>query len=65
MDSKSNVLQRYSRELIAANNDSGAARDTALVWRGQVIESVGTVRATEDASDRLPTWLDRVMRKSA
>ncbi|MEO1593858.1 MAG: hypothetical protein AAFS02_01285 [Pseudomonadota bacterium] len=60
-----NTLQRYSRELIAANNDSGASRNTALVWRGQVIEKVGSARDDDDGKDRLPTWLDRAMRKSA
>ena len=65
MDTKMNILQRYSRELIAANTDSGAAPNTALVWRGQVIEKVGAARNVDDGRDRLPTWLDRVMRKSA
>ncbi|MEO0347494.1 MAG: hypothetical protein AAF229_14740 [Pseudomonadota bacterium] len=60
-----NILQRYSRELIAANNDSGAAPNTALVWRGQVIAKVGAARDDENNNDRLPTWLDRVMRKTA
>lgn len=65
MDTKMNILQRYSRELIAANNDSGAAPNTALVWRGQVIAKVGAARDDENNNDRLPTWLDRVMRKTA
>ncbi|MEL7374342.1 MAG: hypothetical protein AAGJ36_07750 [Pseudomonadota bacterium] len=60
-----NILQRYSRKLIAANSDSSGSRNTALVWRGQVIEKVATARNDDDSDDRLPTWLDRVMRKTA
>ena len=56
-----NVLQRYARELIAANQDANEQRESGLVWRGQRIDRVESLREGEDdAPGHEPSWLERV-----
>ncbi|MEO0616924.1 MAG: hypothetical protein AAFY69_12410 [Pseudomonadota bacterium] len=60
-----NVLQSYSRELIAANNDSSEAPDTVRVPRRTNTETRKTARQEVPQTDQLSHWLDRVMHRTA
>ena len=56
-----NLLQQFSRKLVAANSDTSDARDTALVWRGQTIEKVDTLWEDDEANERPFNWMDRAV----
>ncbi|MEO0347496.1 MAG: hypothetical protein AAF229_14750 [Pseudomonadota bacterium] len=56
-----NVLQSYSRELIAANNDSSEEPGTARAPRRTVRKHRDTTRQEDNQTDQLSDWLDRVM----
>ena len=42
-----NRIQRYARELVAANNDVADRPGVALVWRGQAIERLANAPGDE------------------
>ena len=60
-----NLMQRYSRELIAANNDSATPDDAGLVWRGQAIERLATHWDESDTATEAPrSWIDKAVSNS-
>ena len=56
-----NVLQSYSRELIAANNDSSEEPGTAPAPRRTAAKNRNMARQEANQTDQLSDWLDRVM----
>lgn len=60
-----NVLQNYSRELIAANNDSSEAPGAKRAQRKKITENRKPGPQEGRQTDQLSHWLDRVMDRSA
>ncbi|MEM1439906.1 MAG: hypothetical protein AAF545_00070 [Pseudomonadota bacterium] len=60
-----NVLQSYSRELIAANNDSSELPGATPSKRDKITENRSPAPQERRQTDQLSHWLDRVMDRSA
>ena len=56
-----NVLQNYSRKLIAANNDSSEEPGVAPAPRRTASKNRNTTHQETSQTDQLSDWLDRVM----